>query len=178
MRLRILIGSALFAVPLLAMLPLACERDGPDVREPLGARLAGVGRSALPLHADTARARTVIAATASLAPATYTTDQATRGADVYRATCARCHPPGQLDGENFAAGWNEARASTLFITLRNTMPQDRPGSLTDAQYADVVAYMLQRNGVAPGASALPTDSAALRELRIDLPTTRPPGANP
>ena len=158
--------TALAAVPL-----VACGRDEPDVRVPLGANMIAARRPALAPPTGTARERTANVATASLPPATYTTEQAERGAKVYLATCARCHPPGQLDGENFAAGWHTARASTLFTTLRNTMPQDRPGGLTDAEYADVIAYMLQRNRVPAGTVALTTDTTSLRQLRIDLPTT-------
>ncbi|MEJ7812225.1 MAG: cytochrome c [Gemmatimonadaceae bacterium] len=156
---------------LLAPLAVACWRDDPDVREPLGAPILGARRPVLAAPAAGARARPVIPTTASLPPATYTADQAARGAEVYQATCARCHPPGQLDGENFRAGWNEARVFTLFSTLRNTMPQDKPGSLTDEQYVDVVAHILQRNRVPAGATALRPDTAALREVRIAVPTT-------
>jgi mono/diheme cytochrome c family protein len=152
---------------LVAALAGACDRTAkPDLREPLGARVVGAPRPALVGRRDGAGRPAAIPATASLPPATYTAEQAARGAQVYAATCARCHPPGQLDGEAFAVGWNEARAWTLFSTLRNTMPQDKPGSLTDAQYADVIAYLLQRNRVPAGAVALTADSAALRGLRI------------
>jgi mono/diheme cytochrome c family protein len=165
-RLRGWMMSALVAVPV-----VACGRDEPDVRVPLGANMIATRRPMLAPPTGAPGERTVISATASLPPATYTAEQAERGATVYLATCARCHPPGQLDGENFAAGWHTARASALFSTLRNTMPQDKPGSLTDAEYADVLAYMLQRNRVSAGTIALTTDTTSLRQLRIDLPTT-------
>lgn len=155
---------------LLAPLAVACWRDDPDVREPLGAPILGARRPVLATPAGGVRGRMVIPTTASLPPATYTADQAVRGAAVYQATCARCHPPGQLDGETFAAGWNEARVVTLFSTLRNTMPQDKPGSLTDEQYVDVIAYVLQRNRVPAGVTALRPDTTALRQVRIDVPT--------
>jgi hypothetical protein len=45
------------------------------------------------------------------------------------------------------------------------MPQDDPGSLTPAQYADVVAYILQINGVTPGDRELPPDAAQLRSMQ-------------
>ena len=159
----------------MAVLAGACGRDGPDVREPLGAHfVGGPPRPAWSDGAGTAeggaRRRTEIPALAALPPAGYTAEQAARGEQVYAATCARCHPPGQLDGETFVVGWNEARASTLFNTLRNTMPQDKPGSLTDEQYVDVIAHMLKRNGVPAGAAPLRADTAALRQLRIDVPT--------
>lgn len=152
----------------LAMLIAACGRDGPsvDVREPLGARnraASGPARAVLAAHAGRQAA---VPPTASLPPASYSAEQAARGAQVYQATCARCHPSGAFDGGAFAVGWDEARAWTLFSTLRNTMPQDKPGSLSDAQYVDVIAYLLQRNRVPAGAAPLPVDSAALRGVRI------------
>ena len=157
---------ALVLASLVALLG-ACDRAAKtDVREPLGARAAGARLPVLAGRRDSPGRPSAIPATAALPPATYTAEQAARGAQVYQSTCARCHPPGQLDGEAFAVGWNEARAWTLFSTLRNTMPQDKPGSLTDAQYADVIAYLLQRNHVPAGAVALTADSAALRQLRI------------
>jgi mono/diheme cytochrome c family protein len=157
----------------LATLLAACGRDAPDVREPLGARNPGASGPARAVLAAHAGRQAVVPPTASLPPATYTAEQAARGAQVYQATCVRCHPPGQLDGGAFAIGWNEARAWTLFSTLRNTMPQDKPGSLTDEQYVDVIAYLLQRNRVPAGAVALRADSAALRGVRIAVSPAAP-----
>ena len=51
------------------------------------------------------------------------------------------------------------------------MPVDAPGSLTNQQYVDVVAYMLQLNGHPAGKSALAPDPAALRKVRIDIRST-------
>jgi mono/diheme cytochrome c family protein len=110
--------------------------------------------------------RAVPSTTTSLPPASYSAEQAARGGQVYGQTCARCHPPGQLDGDAFAIAWNEARVSTLYNTLRNTMPQDKPGSLTDQQYVDVIAYLLQRSKLPAGRAPLAPDSAALRQVRI------------
>jgi mono/diheme cytochrome c family protein len=140
----------------------ACGRDAPDVRVPLGARAPGVSHPVLATRGSHA----VPSSTASLPPASYSAEQAARGARTYAATCARCHPPGQLDGQAFAIAWNEARVSTLYNTLRNTMPQDKPGSLTDQEYVDVIAYLLQQSKVPAGAAPLAPDSAALRQVRI------------
>jgi mono/diheme cytochrome c family protein len=143
----------------------ACRREATDVRVPLGARVVGARHPVLD-----ARGRHTITAssTASLPAATYTAEQAARGAQVYASTCVRCHPPGQLDGPAFAIGWNDARASTLYSLVHNSMPQDRPGSLTDEQYADVIAYLLQRNHAPAGTTPLRPDTAALRQMRISV----------
>ena len=142
----------------------ACRRERADVRVPLGARVAGLSHPSLAHGVSPARAAATVAA--SLPAASYSADQAARGAQTFASTCARCHPPGQLDGPPFAIAWNEARVSTLFTTVRNTMPQDKPGSLTDSQYVDVIAYLLQRGRAPAGATPLPPDSATLHGLRI------------
>jgi mono/diheme cytochrome c family protein len=148
------------------MLLLACGRGDVDPRVPLGARV--LGAQPVVLRGAAPGKSIAIPSTASLPPATYTADQARAGKQVYESTCAKCHPPGQLDGETFEVGWNERRVSDLFSLLSNTMPQDKPGSLTDDQYLDVVAYLLQRNHVPEGKVALPADSSALRGMRIDV----------
>jgi mono/diheme cytochrome c family protein len=153
---------------LVPVLVTACRRDKPDVREPLGAHIVGASHPAWVERARSARQQVVVRTTASLPPATYTAEQAARGAQVYQTTCARCHPPGQLDGEAFVVGWDDARVSALFTMIRNTMPQDKPGSLSDEQYVDVIAYLLQQNRVPPDTVALRPDTAALRNLRIAL----------
>ena len=46
------------------------------------------------------------------------------------------------------------------------MPEGDPGSLSPAQYASVVAYLLQLNGYPAGEAALPTALSALRAMEI------------
>jgi mono/diheme cytochrome c family protein len=149
----------------------ACGRADVDVRTPLGARVAGT-KPFSPVRNANAQAF-VIPSTAGLKPATYANEQALRGQQIYQTTCVRCHPPGQLDGETFEVGWNERRVFDLFSLLRNTMPQDKPGTLSDDEYLDVIAYLLQRNHVRASSVALRPDTASLREARIDV---KPAGA--
>jgi len=145
---------------------VACGRSDVDVRTPLGARVVGA-KPFVPVRNASAKAF-VIPSTAGLKPATYANEQAVRGQEIYQATCARCHPPGHLDGEAFEVGWNERRVFDLYSLLTNTMPQDKPGSLSDEQYIDVIAYLLQRNHVPASSVALRADTAALRDARIDV----------
>lgn len=150
----------------MSLLLAACKRGDVDPRVPLGARMLGAHPVVL---RGAAPGKTIaIPSTASLPPATYTADQAQLGKQIYESTCARCHPPGQLDGETFEVGWNERRVFDLFSLVSNTMPQDKPGSLTDDQYLGVVAYLLERNHVPPGTVPLRADSAALKGVRIDV----------
>jgi len=161
MRMRGWMSAAMIALSL-----VACGRSDVDPRAPLGAHIAGT-KPFIPVRNVNAKAF-VIPSTAGLKPATYASEQAVRGQEVYQATCARCHPPGHLDGEAFEVGWNERRVFDLYSLLTNTMPQDKPGSLSDEQYIDVIAYLLQRNHVPASSVALRADTAAMRDARIDV----------
>lgn len=112
---------------------------------------------------------TLAAGEISAASGVFTAAQADRGAEVYEASCARCHMASAHTGGTFASTWHSRRVSDLYTFLYNSMPLDNPGSLTDEQYADVVAYMLRLNGHPAGRSALKPDTVALRRLRIDIP---------
>lgn len=168
MRMRCWMSTAAVSLAL-----VACGRTDVDVRRPLGARVVGA-KPFVPVRNANAKAF-VIPSTAGLKPATYANEQAVRGQEVYQATCVRCHPPGHLDGEAFEVGWNERRVFDLYSLLTNTMPQDKPGSLSDEQYIDVIAYLLQRNHVPASSVALRPDTAAMRDARIDV---KPVGGAP
>jgi hypothetical protein len=62
-------------------------------------------------------------------------------------------PP--LAGESFRAIWGGRSVRELFDTAK-TMPPANPGSLTDATYTNIVAYILQVNGYAAGETPLTT----------------------
>jgi alcohol dehydrogenase (cytochrome c) len=44
------------------------------------------------------------------------------------------------------------------------MPPDRPGGLGDATYADLLAFIIQENGISAGATELPSDATALQAM--------------
>ncbi len=81
------------------------------------------------------------------------------GEEVYAAECAECHGeqgeglvgPALLGGANLAA-YNTARGLYDYVHL--AMPQDAPGSLTDQQYLEVVAFMLLENAVVESDTSL------------------------
>jgi hypothetical protein len=73
-------------------------------------------------------------------------------------------PP--LLGEVFMNRWTGATADDMFQTIRRSMPQAAPDSLGLPAYADIVSYLLQSNGAPAGASELPTDPAALRQILV------------
>ena len=99
----------------------------------------------------------------------YSAEQAVRGAETYEKACASCHMADlrgegfapALNGDAFALRWETGKLGDLFTIVKGTMPADNPGSLTAAQYAEVVAFMLKANGY-PAGQALsenPNDSA-------------------
>lgn len=88
----------------------------------------------------------------------YTAAQAARGAALFESQCASCHRDGgsgpNLGGERFTRTFSDSKLSTLFNTIKTTMPRMAPGSLSDAQYTDVVAHLLRLNGYPDGMSEL------------------------
>lgn len=105
----------------------------------------------------------------------YTQAQADRGRGQYLKECASCHAdnmqggdeaPG-LIGSGFLAQWVDLSAGDLFERTRTTMPQDRPGQLSRAAYADILAHVFKANGFPSGDVELPTDSTALKTIMIE-----------
>jgi mono/diheme cytochrome c family protein len=101
---------------------------------------------------------------------------ATRGQEIFKQRCAACHgetlqglvgPP--LTGEAFAKVWGNA--SELQQKIQKTMPQDEPGSLTEPQARDLVAFIVGA-GAATAARSAPVAPVASH----DTPTF-PPAAN-
>jgi mono/diheme cytochrome c family protein len=89
----------------------------------------------------------------------YTAAQAARGAKTFDTNCTGCHrePGGTaqiLAGERFVKTFGDATLQTVFTTIKTTMPRNAPGSLTDAEYTDIVAHLLRINGYADGMSEL------------------------
>ena len=98
----------------------------------------------------------------SVADGVFSSAQATRGEQTFRQVCAACHDTGEFSGGRFRLTWVGQSAGDLFDTIATLMPEGDPGSLRPAEYAAVVAYLLQLNGYPAGEAELPT---SLRELR-------------
>lgn len=98
--------------------------------------------------------------------ALFTEDQAAAGEEIYAARCAVCHgadptegpaaPP--LAGPDFQQNWQGQPVGALYAFTHDNMPLDDPGSLSDEDYAGVVAYILAANGFEAGETALPASS--------------------
>src|SRR5689334_2493267 len=103
------------------------------------------------------------------APA-YTDEQSNRGEAIYTKACGPCHEDKSLapllQGEPFAKNWSDKTVGALFTKIRSTMPLQDPGTLTDQQAIDLVAYILKLNHLSAGQEALPTDAAALAALSL------------
>jgi S-disulfanyl-L-cysteine oxidoreductase SoxD len=98
----------------------------------------------------------------------YTSQQAARGRDVYMGNCRSCHTPETHTGATFNAVWNKRSLADLFSFVRERMPKNDPGTLSDEEYADVLAYLLRMNKMPAGKRELAPDSAALAKIRIEI----------
>lgn len=106
----------------------------------------------------------------------YTKEQADRGAKLYATYCSRCHgdtlggveaaPP--LTGSVFAGNWEGAPLGDLFERMRASMPQDKPGLLSRAENADILAHMLQVGGYPSGEKALDGQPGALAQITFRM----------
>ena len=112
--------------------------------------------------------------TSSVLDGVFTAAQARRGRRVYTQNCESCHGPELKGGEmapsvagsDFIVFWTELPVGSLFERIRVSMPEDGPGRLTDEEYTDVVAYLLDANDYPAGDQELPADKTALDMIMI------------
>jgi mono/diheme cytochrome c family protein len=109
-------------------------------------------------------------------PVSFAQEQADRGEKKFEDQCVECHgddlkgglnggPP--LRGLAFEAKYFEgAPASALFGFMSSAMPPQSPGRFSPDTYADLMSYVLEKNGVQPGAP-LPSDLDALDHLTME-----------
>lgn len=117
-----------------------------------------------------------LAACESTQPSFYTADQAARGAAVYESQCSSCHQPDlsggglvpALAGEGVLAGWGDSGLTVddLFYIVRANMPPGASASLNPDQRLDVVAYLLQENGLQAGGAPLRAEADYLSGLAL------------
>jgi mono/diheme cytochrome c family protein len=105
--------------------------------------------------------------------------QVERATTVYAERCVRCHGSAlqgigvapSLAGENFFERWDGERVSDLYWVVRHLMPLDEQGTLLPETAADLVAFILARNGFEPGGRLLPPDEATLANYVIERGAT-------
>jgi mono/diheme cytochrome c family protein len=89
----------------------------------------------------------------------YTEAQADRGMTVFSRTCAGCHAlatqgRAPLVGDGFWKSFAQKTAGELLEYVSLNMPNGAPASLSEANYADIVAVMLRSNGLPSGPTEL------------------------
>ena len=106
----------------------------------------------------------------------YSVDQGKRGKAHYDAFCAPCHvgdlsgtlaadtgaPP--LRGVPFLTSMEQKGVAAVFDYIKATMPADDPATLEDDEYLDILAYLIQANGLPAGAREL--TAADLPRVRV------------
>jgi len=112
---------------------------------------------------------------ASAEDAVYTAAQSARGEETYQQYCAACHgarlqgtPAAPLTGEAFRGRWEDGKHTLddLYYIVRSLMPNNAPGSLSKAQYADVVAYILKVNNYPAGEADLVPKAAVMKAVTL------------
>jgi len=95
----------------------------------------------------------------------YTDAQAARGEARYRTSCAGCHDEGPRRAEAFMRDWSGSDVGSLLTRIRTSMPPGAAGSLTEAEYLDIVAFMLRVNDFPAGPDELTAERA--RAVRVE-----------
>lgn len=101
----------------------------------------------------------------------YAAAQVQSGAKLFGANCAACHgadlsgtaaPP--LAGKTFLVKWSGQTAADIHDVVSTQMPLTAPGSLKPAEYIDLVAFILSKNGYPAGTAQL--EKSKLKSITI------------
>ena len=119
------------------------------------------------------------AAQVSIWSGVYTKAQNERGEELYSGACAKCHglrlngagqpdqpPSPAIARAGFLRKWDGKTVAELFTFVLEKMPTDNPGSVTDQQSIDAIAYMFAVSNIPAGDKELPTDPKALEGIVI------------
>ncbi|MFO7544106.1 MAG: c-type cytochrome [Trueperaceae bacterium] len=110
-----------------------------------------------------------------LVEATFAQDQVDRIWSTYNQYCLECHGDdltggliggAPLSGFVFRQKWGGSSLASLYAYLSTQMPQGSPGSLSDQQYADLLALIISKNGHQAGGAPLTPDPEQLRGIGI------------
>ncbi len=103
----------------------------------------------------------------------YTTEQAATGEKLYRAGCAACHGAKleggvgpSLSGTSWRQMYGGAKLLTVWGEIKGPMAQDAGATYTTQESLDILAYLLEQNGLPSGSQPL----ADTRQLSDALPT--------
>ena len=98
----------------------------------------------------------------------FTQAQVEAGRQAYGDDCAQCHNPDlsgsndapQLAGDAFFGAWKGRTTQALYNKISKTMPSGQGGSLDEATYTAITAYILHANGASAGSAAFTADTTA------------------
>ena len=76
-----------------------------------------------------------------------------------------------MRGRAFKTNWNGRPLSDLWDWISNKMPKNDPGTLTPAEVAQVMSYILQQNKMPAGSRASGKRESALRHQDSDQVAT-------
>ena len=133
---------------------------------------------ALLLQKGISAARAQQAGAKSTASAVFTAERAKNGERAFQAKCATCHGTDlhstepeapDLTERPFRFGWQGKTIANRFEAIRSAMPLGNARSLDDQTYLDIVAYILQFNGIPAGNQKLEPDVPALEKITINIP---------
>ncbi|MBB2179947.1 c-type cytochrome [Gluconacetobacter tumulicola] len=99
-------------------------------------------------------------------PALFTAAQADAGKKAYADNCAQCHGDNlegmagpALKGKNFASPKANFHVGDVFTIVSQNMPATQPASLPHDVYVNIMAFLLQQNGMPAGSAELTFDGA-------------------
>lgn len=96
----------------------------------------------------------------------YSKDQALSGRRIYDGNCAACHGEDlagsetapTLQGDVFFTRWGKRNIQDLVTLVNTSMPPGGNSSLNSDNYSEVVAYVLQSNGIKSSTDGLSAES--------------------
>src|SRR3569833_1113115 len=136
-----------------------------DRTKRLARRTVAAGMTASAAIAIAAIGRRPAPAPPAAPPGPFTDAQAQAGQAAYAQNCAKCHDSGEappLNGAGFLNVWASRSTHDLFARVKDTMPVDNPGSLSNETVVPIIAWLLKNNGVAAGPIAFtPTSAVAI-----------------
>lgn len=102
----------------------------------------------------------------STTTASYSEDQALSGRRTYEANCAACHGKNlggsetapTLQGEVFSTRWGKRNIQDLVGLVKTSMPPGGNSSLSEGNYLEIIAYILQSNGIKSSPEGLSSKS--------------------
>jgi len=103
----------------------------------------------------------------------YTEAQAERGKALYMEKCVQCHGSelmgggagaGPLQGATFGGNWNGVPLGDMLERLRQSMPLDKPATLSRQQCADVLAFIFSVNKFPAGKTELSRQAEILNTI--------------